>query len=210
MNKDSLSYDILKEIFNIGVGKAADLLSQMLNKRIIFDVPSIDIIEGGNQYVSLTESLSKGFLGTLMVSSIAFQDELTGEANLVFPSEKMRAIIDLCLGEQYNPAEDIGFTDIDFDVIREIGNIILNSIIGEMGNFLKKEIEYTLPNVKLFEMIDFEDRIKNLNDRSSLLLSISFIIDGIEIEGAVILNFALNSLKIIIKTLEDMEEELYG
>lgn len=210
MNKDSLSYDILKEIFNIGVGKAADLLSQMLDKRIFFDVPSIDIIESEAQYAGLMNSLNQDFMGTLMVSSLAFQDEIAGEANLVFPSDKMRVIIDLCLGEENSLAEDIGFTDIDFDVIREIGNIILNSIIGEIGNFLKKEIDYTLPNVKLFEMLDFENRIKNLNDRSSLLLSISFIIDDIEIKGAVILNFTLNSLKIIMKTLESMEEELYG
>lgn len=210
MTKDSLTYDILKETFNIGVGKAADLLSQMLNKRIIFDIQSIGIINDNSQYIELIKPLNEKFTGTLMVSSISFQNEITGEANLVFPSEKMRAIINLCLGEEYDETEDIGFTDLDLDVIREIGNIILNSVVGETGNSLKKEIEYTLPSVKLFELKDFEDRLKELKECSSLLLSISFIVDGIEIEGAIILNFTLNTMQMIMKTLDKIEEELYG
>ncbi len=35
MKDNNLAYDILKEIFNIGVGKAADMLSQMVNKKNI-------------------------------------------------------------------------------------------------------------------------------------------------------------------------------
>ncbi len=208
MNNDSLSYDILKEIFNIGVGRSADMLSQMLNKKILLDVPNIKIVESSAE-MDLETYFSKGIKGTIMVSSLSFQDELSGEANLIFPACKMRTIINLCIEEDSN-LDSMEFTDIDFDVIREIGNIILNSIIGEIGNFLNKNIEYTLPNVKIFEIMDFEDRIKDMEDMNSLLLSISFIIDDVEVEGAVIINFTIGSIKEIFRIVNKMEEDLYG
>lgn len=33
MSEKDLKYDILKEIFNIGVGKAADMLSEIVEKK---------------------------------------------------------------------------------------------------------------------------------------------------------------------------------
>ena len=39
MNKDNLNHDILREMFNIGVGKAASMLSEIINKKILLDVP---------------------------------------------------------------------------------------------------------------------------------------------------------------------------
>lgn len=50
----------------------------------------------------------------------------------------------------------MNFTDVDFDIIKEIGNIILNSIIGGIGNFLKIKLSYTLPEVKIFDKKYFE------------------------------------------------------
>lgn len=211
MKDNNLAYDILKEIFNIGVGKAADMLSQMVNKKILLNVPSIKVIGVNNDDISLDKYFNKGIKGTLMVSFISFQEEINGEANLIFPADKMRNIINFCIEEEESSAnEDLDFTDIDFDIIREIGNIILNSRIGEIGNFLDVNLEYTLPSVKIFKVIDFEEGIKNREDMHSLLLSISFIIDDTEIEGAVIINFTINSLKDVMEIVKKMEEGLYG
>lgn len=211
MKDNSLVYDILKEIFNIGVGKAADMLSQMVNKKILLNVPNIKVIRANSDDISLDKYFNKKIEGTLMVSSISFQEEINGEANLIFPADKMRTIINFCIEEEDPSAkDDLDFTDIDFDIIREIGNIILNSIIGEIGNFLDVNLEYTLPSVKIFEIMEFEKGIKNREDIHSLLLSISFIIDDTEIEGAVIINFTINSLKEVMEIVKKMEEDLYG
>ncbi|NLL81713.1 MAG: chemotaxis protein CheC [Tissierellia bacterium] len=210
MEKDNLACDILKEIFNIGVGKAANMLSQMLDKKILLDVPNIEIIEANKTEIDLIKYFNKDLKGTIMVSSISFQEELNGEANLIFPADKMRTIINLCIEEDVRYDEEMGFTDIDFDVIKEIGNIILNSIIGEIANSLDKGLSYTLPNIMIFEMTDFESRIKSMEDMNSLLISISFIIDQVEIEGAVIISFTISSIKEIMITLNRMEDNLYG
>ncbi|MFU0800370.1 MAG: chemotaxis protein CheC [Xylanivirga thermophila] len=210
MGKDDLMYDILQEIFNIGVGKAANMLSEMINKKILLDVPTIEILNCEELDIDLAKCFPKISNGTLMVSSIAFEEKLTGEANLIFPADKMRRFINLCIDHGEIDGEyEMSFTDIDFDIIREVGNIILNSVIGEIGNFLDVSLEYTLPTVRLFNRMEFENDISNKEDIYMLMLYITFIIDDTEIEGAIIINLTLNSLNELIQTIEKMEDGLH-
>ncbi len=210
MRDDSLVYDILREVFNIGVGKAAEMLSEIVDKKILLNVPSIKVIEPNDNDESFDKYFDKEIRGTLMVSSISFEEKITGEANLIFPADKMRSVINFCIHqEDESTSNDLNFTDIDFDIIRELGNIILNSIIGEMGNLLDVNLEYTLPSVKLFNSMDFEEDVINREDIHLLMLSISFILEDTEIEGAVIISLTINSLNELMKIVKKMEEDLY-
>ena len=211
MNRNDLGYDILREMFNISVGKAASILSEIINKRIVLDVPSVEILNPGNQKMEIEEYFIKVPGGALMVSSIDFGDKITGEANLIFPANKMRRFINLCMDKEDESAErDMDFTDMDFDIIREIGNIILNSIIGGMGNFLNTSLQYTLPEVKIFHRTDFTNNIENKKHLCMLMLYITFIIDDTEIKGAVIIDLTLNSLNELMKLIKKTEDGLNG
>lgn len=208
MNKRELTDDILKELFNISVGKAADMLSEIINKKIVLSVPDVEILGVKNKEIKLNNCLPKVLDGTLMVSSISFEKNLTGKANLIFPVKKMRTFINLCLNEEENTCQ-MNFTDVDFDIIKEVGNIILNCIIGEVGNFLAIDLNYTLPEVKVFNRIDFSKDIENNEDMHILLLYITFIIDETEIEGAIIIDLTFNSLNELIKKIDAIEDKLY-
>lgn len=208
MDKQELTYDILKELFNISVGKAADMLSEIINKKIVLSVPNVGIFDIKKSEVELGKCLPAVLDGTLMVSSIAFEKTLTGKANLIFPVNKMRTFINLCLNDEENNFE-MDFTDVDFDIIKEIGNIILNCIIGEVGNYLEMNLTYTLPEVKVFDRIDFNKDLENNKYSYILLLYITFMIDNTEIEGAIIIDLTLNSLNELIKKIESIKDELY-
>ncbi|AND84677.1 chemotaxis protein CheC [Clostridium tyrobutyricum] len=211
MKKRILRYDILKELFNISVGKAASMLSEITNKRIFLDVPNVEILNLENKNLRLEDYFPMIINGTLMISSIAFEKKLTGKANLIFPAKKMKKFVDICYG-QYEDNNIYGedFTNVDFDIIKEIGNIILNSIIGEVGNHLDIKLDYTLPEVKVFNTIDFRRDIKYKQYKNVLILYITFVIDEIEIEGAVIIDLTLQSLKELMKKIDSIEDELYG
>ncbi len=206
MSKKELKYDILKELFNISVGKAADMLSEIIKRRIILSIPNVDILGIEDEEIKINNYLPKNLNGTLMVSSISFEKNLTGKANLIFPITKMRNFLNLCLNEEKELYE-MNFTDVDFDTIKEIGNIILNCIIGEVGNHLDIDLTYTLPEVKVFNNIDFSKDIEN--NKYILLIYITFIIDDTEIEGAVIIDLTLNSLNELLKRIDKIEDELY-
>ncbi len=203
-------YDMLTEMFNIGVGKAASLLSEIICKKILLDVSKIRVFCGDDRSKNVEAFLSKVTDGTLMVSSIEFEEKITGEANLIFPTDKMRTFINLCMNQQVDNCEpDMDFTDIDYDIIKEIGNIVLNSIIGEMSNLLNISLNYSLPKVKIFDKKSFRYSIENKKDSCAIMLYVTFIIDGTEIKGAIVIDLTLNSLNELMAIIKKMEEDLY-
>ena len=204
MDTNSLSYDILREIFNIGVGKAAEMLSEIIDRKIILSVPDILILEKEDKKIEEVQSFP---IGTVMVSSIDFEKDINGKARLIFPANKMRPFLDLCKGEDGD--EDFGFTDLDFDILKEVGNIILNSLVGEIGNFLNLQLKYTLPVVDLIQEDDFK-RLVSREKSSNIILYISFLVEEIEIDGAIIIDLTLESLRDVSKIIKMMEEDLNG
>ena len=212
MDNKQIRYDILKELFNVSVGQAASMLSEVVKKTILLDVPKIEIIKSDKELCELQTHLPAVLDGTLMISSITFQEQLTGEANLIFPAEKMKTFINLCLNESEQEMQysDMHFTDMDFDIIREIGNIILNAIVGGLSNQIGIQLQYTLPEVQVFDRIDFEEDIQNKEYPYFLMLYITFDIGDTEIEGAVIVNLTLTSLKELMLIVTTIEDELYG
>ncbi|MDU6266610.1 MAG: chemotaxis protein CheC [Anaerocolumna aminovalerica] len=209
MDRSSFKYDILKEVFNISVGKAADLLSEITGKKILLKIPDVTILDRTTNNIELTEYLPIKFTGALMVSTISFKENLTGKANLIFPAEKMKAFIHLCLNEDVHEEDDLNFTDIDFDVIKEIGNIILNCILGETGNLLNIKLQYSLPEVKIYNHINFRKDIDEKKYQHILVLYITFIIDSTEIEGTIIVDLALQSLNEIMRKIDLIEADIY-
>lgn len=207
MNSRAEKEDILKELFNISVGKAASMLSEIVNKKIILNVPNLEIIDILKDHLNIDDYFPLILPGNIMVSSIKFRDELHGKASLLFPANKMRKFINLCLSENN---ENQNFTDIDFDILKEIGNIILNSIIGELSNFLKIKLDYTLPDVKVLNKEKLELCLKDNRYSNILVLYISFKINNSEIVGAIIINLTLDSLNQLLNKVSIIEDDFYG
>lgn len=209
MKDRSSKEDILKELFNISIGRAASILSEIVNRKIILNIPDIKLFDTRESVVKDDKHIMDIIEGALMVSSISFKEKLTGKANLIFPADKIKNFISLCLNEEDKNYEyDLEFTDIDFDVIREIGNIILNSLIGEIGNYIDAKLDYTLPEIKLLDSSTLKRLFLNTNYEYILILSITFKIEETEITGAVLINLTLNSLDEILAKTFQMEEEL--
>ena len=214
MNKGNMMMDmqsdILKEIFNISVGKAAGVLSEIVNKKVLLNVPNIAWRSNSIQEITIEDYIPTQISGALMVSSIEFQENITGKANLIFSADKMKKFICLCLNEDENALESQDFTDIDFDIIKEIGNIILNSILGETGNFLNINFNYSLPEVKIFDRIDLGRDIQERGYSHLLILHITFILEDTEIEGAIIIDLTISSMNEIINVINGIEANLNG
>ena len=208
---NNLKYDILNELFNISVGKAASMLSDIVDKKIVLNVPSLKILDLDNNETSLNDTLPDEMNGTLMVSSIKFSEQLTGKANLIFPADKMKTFIRLCMDEQaVDKLGDAAFTDLDFDIVKEIGNIVLNCIIGEIGNYLNIHLDYTLPEVKVYKRIDFDKDIDNKTYKSIMILYINFTVDEAQIEGAILVDLTMKSIRDLNALLDQIEGKLNG
>ena len=67
----------------------------------------------------------------------------------MFPAAQAKALVNACLGEldlctSFSEARDL--LDTDFDVLKEVANVILNSIMGGFGgtSFTSSQEKYTI------------------------------------------------------------------
>ena len=209
MENSDMTQDILKELFNISVGRAAGILSDIVGEKIHLNVPNVKILKASSESYAIDEYISMKKNGTLMVSTLSFKENYTGKASLIFSAGKMRKFISLCLREEQIDRYDLDFSDVDFDIIREIGNIILNCILGEAGNLLNISFRYTLPEVRLFNAMEFKYDCQNTDNLYVLILYITFVIGDTEIDGAIIVDLSLHSLNDLLARIRRLEESLY-
>ncbi|MDF2594629.1 MAG: chemotaxis protein CheC, inhibitor of methylation [Clostridia bacterium] len=211
MNEEISKEDALKVFFDKGIDQSASILSEIINKKISLSVSDVRVLDFKYSKYELKSYMNNVINGTIMGSSISFNENSQGKANLVFPAGKMREFINLCLQEEDEDYyQDLKFTDIDFDVIKEVGNIVLNSIIGEIGRCTAIKFEYTLPEMRIFNEIDIENIIGNKEYTHILMLYITFSIEDFEIEGAIIINLTLKTLDEILEKIYVKEDGLNG
>lgn len=87
MNINSHKRDFLKELFNISVGKAASVLSEIVNKKINLRVPELKLINLEENSSEFYDYILNVGSGSILISSLSFNKEIKGIANLIFPAK---------------------------------------------------------------------------------------------------------------------------
>ena len=202
--------DLLKEMVNVYIGQAASFLSEMVNQKIILCIPEIQLVNveeiGGSIYRT---GVLSGY-SHLVSSSMKFGNQFKGKAYLVFPAHQAKNIVNACMGEDVVSEQElpISLQDTDFDVLKEISNVILNAIIGEMGNFLCMKLEYSLPEIDVIYLEEPENQIKSQQDMYVLVLHTKFELAETSVVGTVVIALGMNSISILIDKLNNELGEL--
>lgn len=205
--------DVLIEILNVHIGLAASLLSEMVNQKIVLSVPEVELTVGLDTDLNKVEQSSGLKYDQMVMSQIKFGSEFKGNAFIIFPTDKAKILVKACLGEDIisessHKAEKL--TADDYDVIKEICNIILNSIIGEFGNLLNVKLEYTTPEID-FALISSFDKSNILpKGINVLIIHTSFLLADSKVEGIILIALTLDSTKMIVDKIDEMLEEING
>ncbi len=208
---NDIQKDALIEYMNIAIGNAASLLSEMTEKKIELSVPEIKLITLDNDINK--NKLLKMFpaTGHVVSSSITFRDKLSGKSQLIFPAEKSKKLVELCTGSEENGDDEqlSELTDTDFDVIRELGNIVLNAVLGGLGNLLDVKITYEIPEVEKVSLKKLEDNLNQSHNRYLLLLYNDFHIGKKILNGAIFIALKVNSISFLIDQIDEMVSDIY-
>lgn len=196
MNLTPSQLDILQEIINIGVGRAANVLNEMIAAHIRLQVPAIKVLS----HLDIKQELAaKLRLEPISSVRLGFTGTLSGNAHLVFPTDSASKLVAILTDEE------IGTPDLDavkIGTLTEVGNIVINGAIGSISNLLKQQLRYSMPAY-------IEGSIEQLltNGSSSinatiLLAQTRFTIDQLQVEGDIILFFNLGSFDILLTSIE--------
>ncbi len=191
------SFEILKELINIGVGRGANVLNTMLASHIELQVPDLKTLSF-EKFVTEMEAIAPG---KLAVVDLGFDDEFSGSVQLIFPTEVASKLVHAMTGE-----EDCGD---DFDSIRagtftEIGNIVLNSVVGSFANLLKLHLNYRVPDYLEGYLNDIMKIYDNMEStRAILLAKTRFLVQEFAIHGDIALFVELDAFEELMSVVDN-------
>jgi chemotaxis protein CheC len=187
------------------------LLSEMANQRVLLHVPEVEILsmEDGNDWELPTDRLFR--YGHIVSSTMKFGYNFSGRALLIFPARKAKLLVDACLGEfdtrdPQSVCSDL--EDTDFDVLKEISNVILNCVIGEFGNMLGVKLEFSLPDVELIFVSEEEQKLYLKNSVHIMIFYTAFTLAETKVDGVILIALSVNSLNMLISKIDTLLGEL--
>lgn len=197
--------DVLTEILNTNIGLAASQLSEMVNQKIILSVPELDLTKGNE--INMDEFSRKTIdFRTSVLSIIKFGHNFSGNAYVIFPTDKAKYLVNACTGEGSNPTNN-DLNDDDIDVIKEISNIIVNSLIGEFGNLLNVKLDFTFPQTEL-ALVDSVTNSIFPEDIHFLSMYTTFLFSESNVKGMIFIALSVDSEKMLIDKINEMLDEI--
>ena len=206
-------YDAFKEVVNIAVGQAAEVLSLMIDKKIHITVPTINLLVRDDLIALLSENCGDQAIGV----SIAYDGVLAGKATLFFSNQEGKALVARLLSihqeadwsEEWTvPSLDqehsYSFSDSDKEAISEIGNMLINALLGSVSNMVESNFNYQVP--ELAEDIDFAQEFMDVHpDKLAFVIETNFSDETGEIKGFLFMLFDIdNHLTDFIKMLDKL------
>jgi chemotaxis protein CheC len=180
LNPTPLQTDALSELINIGIGHAAGMLNQMVGSPIRLRVPRVKVL----QLSRLAAELGRGPDEILSLVRQPFAGSIQGTAALVFPPESAARLVAALTSEKP------GSPDLDSvrsGTLSEVGNIVINGVMGTIANILHIRLTYGLPTylddsiAHLFSPSGYQD------DPMVVLAHTHFVIENLDIQGTILL-----------------------
>jgi chemotaxis protein CheC len=200
MNISPAQLDALQEIINIGVGQAASILNEMVQSHIILQVPSIQVLSATAVCDFLQQQLGQQRTATVRQT---FNGTCKGMALLLFPTESASNLVAVLTGEAADSPEWDG---LKTGTLSEVGNIVINGVMGTVGNILNRRISYNLPTY-------IEDTVEALLTNEELegimvvLAQAHFAIEQLLVKGDLILIFRLDTFGDLLRALNHFNDE---
>jgi len=189
--------DALKEVINIGVGRGASVLNQLLDAHIILEVPEVKIIN----ISELAENFKPHDNQKYAFISLPYEGNISGRAKLIFPfSSAVKLASVFAEKENTDLNEDLNY--IRSGILSEVGNIVINSIIGTLSNELKLNLTYKIPIYMEGEMSAMLKSIENTS-KEIILCHTYFKTPKMNITGELVLFFEFGSLDKLMHLLNN-------
>ncbi len=195
-NLSELHLDALSEIFNIGAGRAAASLSEIVSEEVKLSVPSIEFRKCSELNAKVL-SLDQSQLGIVKQQ---FSGEFNADACLIFTEDSALEIVRDMMGSQISVEE---FAEFEQEAMCELGNIILNACLSAMADMLDIQLESSLPNYAVCNSDEIIDSlVATENQLYVMILHIDLEIERRQVNGRLIFLFSSSSLSLLRAQLD--------
>lgn len=181
-----VSFDHLQTLTTLGIDQASETLNSLTDCPIDFQVATVETMTARS--LSL---LLKGRFGdaTICAAQLPFHGGLSGTAQLFFPTVSGDLLTTALTGEE---ADSDDFTELKEEALTEVGNIVLNSVMGTMSNGLSKHLDFAVPEYAEDTIEQLTRSLADIPTSSILLAQTQFHIPDLNIQGDILLFFKMS------------------
>lgn len=141
----SLHKDVLREIGNIGAGNATASMSQLINKKIKMEVPSVKIVT-----INEMMEILGGPERLIVAIFFRFEGEVTGTVYFILTVEEANDLVSKMTNRQVTSIMKNGEQDpMAISVLQEVANILNGSYLSAMADFTKLRMTTTIPYLSI-------------------------------------------------------------
>lgn len=135
---DSVRYDVLREVGNIGAGNATTALSQLINSKIDMNVPKAELLDF-KSLADVVGSAEKIVVGILLNLS----GDVDGMMMFMMEFSSAHHLVNRLVGKDKENME--AFTEMDLSALKEIGNIIAGAYLSALSSLTNLNIKESIP-----------------------------------------------------------------
>ncbi|SFP80103.1 chemotaxis protein CheC [Hymenobacter arizonensis] len=133
LSMTDLERDIIREILNIGLARAADSFAVIAQERVLLEVPNIDLLDSDDILVRVRDYQAK---------HVPIQSDIRGDFNgttlMFFSGQHIQRLSRVCLRMQTQ--ESLEVNELQESLLLEISNIITGALVTQLANILKANI----------------------------------------------------------------------
>lgn len=203
-----LQADLLKESLNVGVGLAAQALSELASgDEILLSVPEIQMLTIEELAREITASAGE----SVTAVTERFSGPFNGRAMMLYSQRESLELVKLMLGETI-PAEQL--SEMEAEALCEVGNIVLNACISSLANVLGEHIESEIPFLETGHIGELLQRpgggsVSKEEDRV-IYLKMKFSMAANNLSGHIGFFLDLDSISVLIAKLDAYLKDQMG
>ncbi|MBQ1192898.1 MAG: chemotaxis protein CheC [Lachnospiraceae bacterium] len=145
-NLNSVQYDVLKEIGNIGAGNATTALAKMLDVKIDMNVPKVDLV-GFSELQYITGNEEDIMAGILL----SLEGDINGMMMFLLEIDSARALVNILMGKPSDESMKGSpvFDEMECSALNEIGNIITGAYLSALSDLTRLNISASVPGLQI-------------------------------------------------------------
>ncbi|MCR4739650.1 MAG: chemotaxis protein CheC [Lachnospiraceae bacterium] len=139
---NSMYFDVLKEIGNIGAGNATTALAQMLDTKVDMKVPKVELLEFSEvgEAMGGEEQIMAGIY-------LVVDGDIHGSIMFLLEEKSTKTLISMLMGTPEHDSDT--FSDMEISALKEIGNIITGSYLSSLSTLTGLTIVPSIPDISI-------------------------------------------------------------
>lgn len=190
--------DAFTEIFNIGVGKAADSLSKLVFDTVRLSVPKLEILTPQQ----LAQQVQESFSDEIACIRQEFRGTTSGRAYLLLSAASGANLVNALVRQSEQETQIL--SEADREMLIEVGNILINALVGTLANTLDIDFNFGQAICNVMKIDDVHEQLILGDSQFVLYVETLFVVPGRQIGGNLAILLGADGMDSITSRMEEM------